>query len=105
MSRYELNIATGKRIELTDEPSNYMPPTIEELRQTMVVSAAQVRLNLKSAGYLNTITAKISALPEDDEMRILWEYSAELHRLNPTIVDFCTNTLGLNDIQIDGLFT
>jgi hypothetical protein len=80
-------------------------PTADELRQSMTLSAAQARIRLARAGLLMIIVDYMNELPDDAELKILWEYETMLHRLNPILCDFCKTTLGMSDEQIDGLFT
>ena len=85
-------------------PTPPEPPTIEEQRAAMVVTKVKAMQNLKKAGKLNLVMDLMDALPRDNDVRILWDYSETLHRTDPTLIDFCTNKLGLDDKGIDNLF-
>lgn len=77
---------------------------IDSKREAMSLSAAQARLNLSKAGLLLRIIDTINAMPDDCPLKIKWEYETVYRRLDPTLVDFCKQTLGMTDEQIDDLF-
>lgn len=71
-----------------------------------VVTMRQARLALLGAGLLAQVDAAIEALPEPQRSaaRIEWDYSSEVHRNRP-FVQQLGYALGLNDEQLDALFT
>ena len=71
-----------------------------------VVTMRQARLALLGAGLLAQVDAAIDALPEPQKSaaRIEWDYSSEVHRNHP-FVQQLGHALGLNDEQLDALFT
>ena len=82
--------------------------TIEEKRQAMVLSNAEAKNRLIDAGMY--LSVEQSILDSDNSVNALkiknmWLNAQEFHRLNPVLIDLCTNTLGLNDQEIDALFT
>lgn len=77
---------------------------LQEKRALMVLSSADARLKLASMGLLIPINTAIHALPDDHRLKIKWEYSAQMHRLDPDLVDFCSQKMGFNDAAIDALF-
>lgn len=76
----------------------------EERRAGMILSAADARLRLAEKGLLLRVMEVINQLPEDNTLKIKWEYSINLHRTDPVLVDFCKSTFGLTDEQIDEFF-
>lgn len=78
--------------------------SIASLRENMMLSAAQARLNLAKAGLLLGIIVRINALPDDAELKIMWEYETVFKRLDPTLVEFCKQSMGMSDEAIDNLF-
>lgn len=80
------------------------PQTITDIRASMVLSRLQAKLNLTKAGLLPQIETAISAMAVDNVTRIYYEESPIFERLNPLLINFCTNTLGMTDVQIDSLF-
>ena len=85
-------------------PETQPVQTIEQQRENMILSAVQVRLNLAKAGLLLGIIERINTMPDDTELKIMWEYATVFKRLDPTLVTFCTDELKLDDLQIDELF-
>ena len=81
-----------------------LPPTLEELRSTMVLTSAQARSKLASLGLLANIEAMISALPIDNLTQIYWYYATEFKRNDAILSAFCTDKLGMSPEQIDMLF-
>jgi hypothetical protein len=71
-----------------------------------VVTMRQARLALLSQGLLSNVDAAIAALPEPDKSAaaIEWEYSQTVERNRP-FVSLLGAALGLNDAQLDSLFT
>lgn len=70
------------------------------------VTMRQARLALLQAGLLQTVNDAIAAMPgiEGDAARIEWEFSSEVHR-NKALVQSLAPALGMNDSQLDQLFT
>ena len=79
-------------------------PSIDEQRANMNLSAVQVRLNLAKAGLLLGIIERINNMPDDTELKIMWEYATVFKRLDPTLVEFCKQSMGMSDETIDNLF-
>jgi len=79
--------------------------TIDDLRACMILSAAEARLRLAEKGLLLRVLEVINQLQDDNALKIKWEYSITLHRTDPVLVDFCKQTMGMTDAQIDELFT
>jgi hypothetical protein len=77
---------------------------IKNSRYSMILSAAQVRLNLAKAGMLIKIIDLINAMPDDEPLKILWEYATVFNRLDKTLILFCKEKLGMDDDEIDGFF-
>jgi len=88
----------------TPQSEDTVEMPIEEKRKLMMLSAADARLRLAELGLLDRINDTIDAMPKSTPLRIKWEYAPVLHRVDPVLDDFCHETLGLNDEQIDGLF-
>jgi hypothetical protein len=86
------------------EPKNDRE-TIDDLRKKMVLSAAEARRRLAAKGLLLRVIETINAMPDDSVLKINWEYETVFKRLDSNLVDFCTQTLGMTDGQIDELFT
>ena len=80
------------------------PPTIEEMRAGMIIPKIKAMQNLKTVGKLNLILDFMDKETRDSDIRILWDYSENFHRLDPTLIEFCTNKMGLDDEGIDNLF-
>lgn len=70
-----------------------------------VVSMRQARLALLKAGKLSAVQAAIDAMPSPHKgvAAIEWEYSTEVRRDGPLVVQL-TPALGLTDAQMDDLF-
>jgi hypothetical protein len=73
-------------------------------RESMVISDLKAIDNLRELGKLNLVLDFMDAEPRDSKILWLWNRSKQFHRLDPTLVDFCTNKLGLDDKGIDNLF-
>jgi hypothetical protein len=71
-------------------------------RAAMGCTPRQARLALKQAGLLGAVTAWIASAEETT--RIEWEFALEIRRDWPAIVA-CAVGMGLDDEQLDGLFT
>ena len=113
MQRTVFSLKTGKAevIDLTAEEiaeREAMQPTPEQLLQQkragMVLTPAQARLKLASIDMLTTVNTAINALSETDAMRIKWEYATQIERLDPDLIEFCVQVLGIDDAGIDSLF-
>lgn len=63
----------------------------------------QARKALKAAGYLTQVMSMINTLPEDDDVRLAWEWAVVWHRNSDFIAQFA-DALGLSSAQVDGLF-
>jgi hypothetical protein len=85
-------------------PAPPEPPTIEEQRAAMVVTKIKAMQNLKKVGKLNLVLDLMDALPRDNDVRILWDYSETLHRTDATLIKVCKEKMGLDDEGIDNLF-
>lgn len=72
---------------------------------TPVVSMRQARLALLQAGKLSAVQAAINSLPspQKEAASIEWEYSTEVRRDGPLVVQL-TPALGLTAAQMDDLF-
>lgn len=86
--------------------NSFSEPVITPIdaRQTMTISKAQARLNLAAVGYLQDVLDHMSALPDTDTIKILWEYSDEYHRNDARLVDFLQDKFGMTSDEIDALF-
>ena len=103
MSRFVLDITTGERVELPDEPTNYIPPTIDELRASMQLSKADAKLKLLAIGLYTEFDAEIQAM-DNCKLKILWNNAEIFHRLDANVDTFLTQK-GFTPEQIDELFT
>ena len=70
----------------------------------MVLTRAQAKIKLAQVGLLETIENSLSALPLTDFMRIKWYDAQTFERLDPDLIAFCVQVLGLDDAGIDSLF-
>ena len=75
-----------------------------DIRVTMSLSAADARLTLAALGLLDRVNDTIELMPKITPLRIKWEYASIFHRTDPVLIDFCHETLGMTDEQIDNLF-
>ena len=91
-------IAAREAMQLTAEE------LLERKRAEMVLTPAQARLKLASIDMLTTVNTAINALSETDAMRIKWEYATQIERLDPDLIEFCVQVLGIDDAGIDSLF-
>lgn len=82
----------------TPEPEPTAPPSTVTMRQA--------RLALLSYGLLDDVETAINAMPEPDRTaaRIEWDYSNEVQRNNGFVAQL-GGALGLDDAQLDGLFS
>ena len=76
--------------------------TEEEERLKYMLSAAQARIALASAGMLEVVKAAVDA-SSDEALKISWEYGTEWSREDPKLVSLA-KTLGMTDSDIDNLF-
>jgi hypothetical protein len=67
------------------------------------VPAHHLRRALRAFGMLASVTAYMSALPDDDEMRESWEY-APYFRRDALGIEAARVALGLTSAQVDALF-
>ena len=87
----------------TPEPADLPPPPPPITRVTM----RQARLALLGAGLLGQIDAALAAIPDSTQRasaEIEWEYATEVVRNSPWVQQL-SNALGLDDDQLDKLFT
>jgi len=70
------------------------------------VTMRQARLALLGAGLLAQVNEAVAAMPgaEGDAARITWEFSGEVRRNDPLVVQLASS-LNLSDEQLDQLFT
>lgn len=78
-------------------------PTVEEIREGMVVTMRQARLALLEQGLLATVDGAIAA-STDEELKIEWEYAMDVKRSWTSLIALAT-ALGMTDTQLDDLFT
>jgi hypothetical protein len=107
MFKTVVDLKTGEQItrELTQDEIDALPaPQPAAIPQ--VVTMRQARLALLGAGLLAQVEAAINALPspQKEAARIEWEYSQEVHR-DREFVSVLGAAMGLNDEQLDALFT
>lgn len=76
------------------------PPPVPQ-----VVTMRQARISLSRAGHLAQVEQLLAAMEGQagEEARIEWEYSQEVHRNKPFVVQIGAG-LGLTSAQIDELF-
>lgn len=67
------------------------------------VSPLQARKVLKASGMLATVQAMVDAAPEDDDVRLAWDWALSWDRESP-FVSSLGQSLGLTSQQIDELF-
>lgn len=69
------------------------------------VTMRQARLALHAAGLLTQVEAAIDTMPEPPRtaMRIEWDYSSEVHRNKPFVLQL-GDVLGLDSAAMDNLF-
>ena len=82
------------------EPGNPPPPVTS-------VAMRQARLALLGAGLLGQVSSAIAAIPDATQRaaaEIEWEYATEVLRDSPWVLQL-SNALGLDDDQLDKLFT
>lgn len=88
--------------------TNLPARTMEELREYMVVTPAQIRLALLQAGIPPaSITAAITQIPDDtarETASILWEYATQFERNHPFVAQIGA-ALNKTDEEIDAIFT
>lgn len=78
-------------------------PTVEEIREGVVVTMRQARLALLEQGLLATVDTAV-ANSDDEALKIEWEYAMDVKR-NWTSLVALAHALGMTDEQLDGLFT
>lgn len=102
-----VDLSTGEQTTrpLTPEELAELPPP-EPPQVPQVVTMRQARLALLGAGLLTQVDTAINALPspQKEAASIEWEYSQEVHRDRP-FVALLGAAMGLNDQQLDDLFT
>lgn len=84
-------------------PEPYVEPPVPI---PSIVSMRQARLALLQSGLLASVDAAIASLPspQKEAAQIEWEYSQEVHR-DKELVGMLAPALGLNESQLDDLFT
>lgn len=87
------------------EPEAPVPPT-PPIPPTPVVTMAQARIALTTAGLFNTIDAGLQALPEPQRTvaLIAWEYAPTVSRTG-ALVTTLSKQFGMTEKQLDDLFT
>lgn len=87
------------------EVESHLNPSVGQPAVPNRVTMRQARLALLGAGLLDDVEAAINALPGDQgkAARIEWDYSSEVHRDKPFVIQLGT-ALGLNNEQLDELF-
>lgn len=85
-----------------NQPEPYVAPVVIPSTVTM----RQARLALLQSGLLATVNAALDAMvgPEGEAARIEWEYATMVERDSPLVTGLAS-ALGMNDEQMDGLFT
>lgn len=79
------------------------PPTLEEQRAAMRVTAFQAHAVIHRHGLYSAVEA-ILANPETDfETKLAWEKAQHFSRLSPAVLDIAAQ-LGLTDIELDAMF-
>lgn len=72
-------------------------------RAARSVSPLQARKALKATGMLTTVQAMVAAAPEDDDVRLAWDWALTWER-DSQFIDSLGAALGLTSQQIDDLF-
>lgn len=72
-------------------------------RAARSVSPLQARKALKASGMLAAVQAMVAAAPEDDDIRLAWDWALTWERDSP-FIDSLGAALGLTSQQIDDLF-
>jgi hypothetical protein len=75
------------------------PPPIEEERDGMAVSLAQLRIALAEAGLLAAVEARVAAHPRAS---VIWEYGGAIGRNSPLIAAAAGGAV--TDETIDSIF-
>ncbi|CAI2936238.1 protein of unknown function [Aminobacter niigataensis] len=101
--RLELDVTTGKTVELPDLPPP-PPPTPEELRELMPpLNPGQIRLALLSIGITEDMVD--AQLADDPAGMIEWKYRPSYRRLHPLVVGLAApGKFNLPDEQVDALW-
>lgn len=94
--------------DLRAELASYLPPFQAPAAVSSVparVTARQASLALLQAGYLDTVTTIISAMPlaQKRQAQIAWDRAAYVYRSDPLVSAMAT-ALGLTGAQVDALF-
>lgn len=100
--RYEINVITNEKIELSDAP---ILPQLEPTIPT-IVTMRQARLALYEAGLLDRVATSLVLLPIEEQRKkaqIEWEYSTTVDR-NSALVFGLSKELGLTESMLDNLF-
>ena len=74
-------------------------PSIEEWRERLVCTPAQMRLALHRMGRLEVVQAIADS---DPEASIVWEYATSLHRTSP-LID-ALKAEAFTDQEVDAIF-
>lgn len=88
------------------EGTEILPADVIPAPIPTIVSMRQARLALLQSGLLSSVDAAIATLPspQKEAAQIEWEYSQEVHR-DKALVGMLAPALGLNESQLDDLFT
>ena len=94
--------------DLRAELASYFPPFQAPASVSAVpvrVTARQASLALLQAGYLDTVTTIINAMPlaQKRQAQIAWDRAAYVYRSDPLVSAMAT-ALGLTGAQVDALF-
>lgn len=78
---------------------------LSALNQVKTVTMRQARLALLKFNKLDMVQSAIDSLdePMKSEAKIEWEYSAEVNRDKPFVIEMCKK-MGLSDSQVNDLF-
>lgn len=79
-------------------------PSVATPTSSLSVSPLQARKALKAAGLLAQVQAMVAAAPEDDDIRLAWDWALTWERDSPFVATLGA-ALGLTAEQIDALFT
>jgi len=82
---------------------NAPPPYVPPPPPPPILPIVRFRLNLLAAGYLEQVEAFMAGPVATLEQKILWEYSTEVSRDDPTLAALA-EALGFTEAQIDEVF-
>jgi len=75
--------------------------TLNEWRQSAVVSTFQAKAMLLQAGYWDDVAAFLETT--DEVTRLAWDTAQEFRRMSPTILEIA-EALNISDAELDDLF-